>query len=238
MSRAWLAVIGLLVALALMWVLRSLVVTPTAPPAPVAQTVTAAPTARESDAAAVDVVAAGSVAGVPVGYPASAAGAATAAVNWIASLPTLLDMGPLRLTDTLNRLWSTRAAGEIEGTMADYFALADRADGDLSSWLWIEAPLRTNLTVTSTASATVEVWAVLVFGDRVAGPIEMMWRTHRLDLVWERDDWRIALASVVEGPTPVGVTAALPSPASGFAAVEGWQPAVFVDTVPSTLGVR
>jgi len=71
---------------------------------------------------------------------------------------------------------------------------------------------------------------VLVTGDTVDGPVEMLWRTHRLGLVWERSDWKIASISIVEGPTPVGVDAAVPSEPGEFAELRDWVPAVFADT--------
>jgi hypothetical protein len=233
MSRAWLVVIGLLMTLLMVWMLRTLVVAPepTGPPAPPA----VAPNAID-EAVSGDAVAAGFVAGVPAGYPPTEQGAATAAVNWVAALPTLLEMGPVRLTDTLARFWSTRAVGEIEATVTDYFALADRAEGDLSNWVWVEAPIRTRVAPISENAVEAQVWAVLIVGDRVDGPVEAMWRTHSLELVWEAGDWRIDRASVLEGPTPDLISTALPSPVGDFAIVDTWQPAVFVNSTPSVGG--
>jgi hypothetical protein len=177
------------------------------------------------------VVASGEVRGVPVGYPASGVGAATAAVNWVASFPTLVRMGPIRLTDTLDTLLSQRrAASGTEEVIADYFTLIDELGSDFGNRIWIESPLQVDVTAVTDRAATVAVWSMLTTGDRADDRVEAIWRTHRIGLIWERDDWRIDDVSIVEGPTPVANDVALPSPASEFLAVDGWEPAVFAAT--------
>ena len=177
------------------------------------------------------VVARSDVAGVPVGYPRSERGAVTAAVNWVASFPTIVRMGPIRLDDTIGQLLSERrAASGTEEVVADYLALIDALGPEFASRIWIESPLQTSVVAADDTSATVMVWALLTTGDAERGPVEALWRTHRVELVWERDDWRIDDVDLTEGPTPVPNEVALPSPASDFADVDAWEPAVFADT--------
>lgn len=177
------------------------------------------------------VVARSDLAGVPVGYPRSERGAVTAAVNWVASFPTIVRMGPIRLDDTIGQLLSQRrAASGTEEVVADYLALIDALGPDFASRIWIESPLQTSIIAADDTSATVMVWALLITGDADRGPVEALWRTHRVELVWERDDWRIDDVALTEGPTPVPNEVALPSPASDFGAVDAWEPAVFADT--------
>ena len=90
--------------------------------------------------------------------------------------------------------------------------------------------MQTSVVAADDTSATVMVWALLTTGDAERGPVEALWRTHRVELVWERDDWRIDDVDLTEGPTPVPNEGALPSPASDFADVDAWEPAVFADT--------
>lgn len=177
------------------------------------------------------IVAAGDLAGVPVGYPRSERGASTAAVNWLASFPTVVRMGPIRLDDTLGQLLSERrAASGTEEVLTDYFTLIDELGPDFASRVWIESPLQVDVLEADESTAIVAVWAVLVTGDPEHGPIEAVWRTHRIDLVWERDDWRIDDVVITEGPTPIPTDVALPSPASDFVTVDAWEAAVFADT--------
>ena len=156
-------------------------------------------------------------------------------MNWVASFPTLMRMGPLRLSETLLTLMSERGASSgVDEVLSDYFALADEIGGDFSERVWVESPLQTDATLESPSTARVRVWAALITGDAEAGPVEVLWRTHHITLVWERDDWRIDTVDVVEGPTPVAAQAALPSPPSEFRTVDAWIPAVFADTTPGT----
>ena len=238
MSGPKLVGVGLLVVLLGVWVTRTFVFddadtghsvdTPTVP----------VPTADDDDQPATtlpapvdEVVAVDDLAGVPVGYPRSDRGAATAAVNWVASFPTIIRMGPIRLDDTLNRLLSARTASSgSDAVVSDYFALFDELGPRFGERVWIESPLQVEVIEFDSSSAQIVVWSVLVTGDPGEGPIESVWRTHRIDVVWERDDWRIDEVSITEGPTPIPNEIALPSPAADFVRVDGWQPAVFVDT--------
>ena len=112
----------------------------------------------------------------------------------------------------------------------------DELGPDFARRVWIESPLQVDVIDTDETSATVAVWALLVTGDPRSGPIDAVWRTHRIELVWERDDWRIDNVTISEGPTPVPSEVALPSPPSDFTTVDGWMPAVFADTTTDVGG--
>ena len=232
MSRRQQAGVALLLVMLTVWAIRSLAIGDheSAPPS-------LAPANSAADSIAVEardgtaVVASADVEGVPVGYPPSEAGATTAAVNWVASFSTLVRMGPLRLSDSLQRLMTeSGAAAGVDEAVADYLTVLDEFGGDFGERIWIEAPLRTATTEFTADAAEVSVWAALITGDPASGPVEVLWRTHRISLRWEREDWRVEAVAVQEGPTPIPVEAALPSPPSDFESVDSWTPAVFADT--------
>lgn len=235
MSGPKVAGVVLLVATLAVWGVRSFVLdhgttSPTATtPVVQADNDTAVPAMPEI--AAERIAATSKLAGVPVGYPQSERGAATAAVNWVASFPTIVRMGPIRLHDTISQLLTERASqiGSDE-VVADYLALVDELGPDFARRIWIDSPLQVDVAAASAQSATVAVWALLVTGDPETRPVEAVWRTHRIKLVWERDDWRIDDVAITEGPTPVPTDLALPSPAGDFIEVDRWEPAVFADT--------
>ncbi|MEM1334658.1 MAG: hypothetical protein AAGG08_14495 [Actinomycetota bacterium] len=237
MARIKLVGVAVLVAMFGVWAVRSFVLDDetSMPRTRPSVTAPAGADGRDSDPAgesvALPVVAAGDLAGVPVGYPPSKRGATTAAVNWVASFPTFVRMGPLRLDDTMSQLLSAeRSAAGSEEVVTDYFELFDELGPGFAERVWIESPLQVTTTSITATTAEVSVWAMLVTGDAVEGPVEVLWRTHHVLLVWERDDWRIDDVMITEGPTPVPTAMALPSSPSEFVDVDGWEPAVFADT--------
>lgn len=237
MPRIKIVGIALLVAMFGVWAVRSFVLDDgdtAAPPRSSTASTPAEPTRVDdqgSKFAPVSIVAAGKLAGVPVGYPQSERGAATAAANWVASFPTVVRMGPLRLDDTMSQLLSEeRSASGTQEVVTDYFELFDELGPDFADRVWIESPLQVATTTITDSTAEVSVWAMLVTGDPADGPVEVLWRTHHVSLVWERSDWRIDDVTISEGPTPVPTDTALPSSPSDFVEVDAWEPAVFADT--------
>ena len=230
--------IALVIAMLGVWAIRSFVIDSeeATTEAPVTTAIAISEQSGEASTAATSpapqpVVAAGDLAGIPVGYPSTDEGAATAAVNWVASFPTIVRMGPIRLDDTLNTLLSeSRAASGSDEVIADYFTLIDELGPDFASRIWIESPLQFDVADATDTTASVAVWSMLVTGDAEDGDVEAIWRTHRISLVWERDDWRIDDVTIIEGPTPAPNAVSLPSPSSEFVAVDEWEPAVFAGT--------
>jgi hypothetical protein len=233
MSRPKLVGAAVVVVLLLVWTVRSFVVDAGAHTPATAPTVSASDGTETTVAAvAVTPVAAGEVSGIPVGYPQTRAGAATAAVNWVASFPRLMRLNPLSLQNTLTDLMSEDGARSgVDEVIADYFELYEELGPAFRERVWIESPLQSLLVEQSETAARVAVWSVVVTG---AGPddetVVSIWRTHRIDLVWERDDWKIDGVEVSEGPTPVTTDLALPASPAEFTEVDSWTPAVFADT--------
>jgi hypothetical protein len=141
-------------------------------------------------------------------------------------------LNPLSLQNTLTDLMSQDGARSgVDEVIADYFELYDELGPEFRERVWIESPLQTLLVEQSDTAARVAVWSVVVTG---AGPddetVVSIWRTHRIGVVWERDDWKIDGVEVAEGPTPVATDLALPASPAEFVEVDSWTPAVFADT--------
>jgi hypothetical protein len=168
--------------------------------------------------------------GLPVGYPQSAAGVRAAAVGWVAALGDLLAMGPIARQDTLAELLSAEA---FESTIEELEAERDRFAAtfgrDLSEAVWVDAPITVEIVEAADTRAVVEVWSALCFG--VTGePLEVLWRTHTVTVVWERGSWRVDDVTRRDGPTPQPAATAMVSPGSEFGDVTGWTPAVLAGT--------
>lgn len=231
MSRPKLAAAVVVVVALVVWSVQSFVVDggPTTPP-----TAAAAANSAEStpDAPGIVVpVAAGDVSGVPVGYPNNRAGAATAAVNWVASFPRLMRLNPLSLQNTLAVLFSDESAADgIDEVLSDYFDIYDDLGPEFVDRVWIESPLQTSVTAATSTTASVSVWSVVMTGGNEDTAVLALWRTHHIELVWQHNDWKIGAVTVTEGPTPVTSDMSLPSDPDEFVEVDSWVPAVFADT--------
>ena len=189
-----------------------------------------------TEASPVDVrpVAVAAVRGIPVGYPQTRNGASASAVNWVASFPQLMQLNPLSLQNALIELMSERGAALfIDDAVAEYMVLLEELGPERHERVWIESPLQATVHASTDTTATVGVWSVLVTGGEDATGVVSLFRTHRIDLVWERGDWKIDEVAVSEGPTPVIADGVLPSSPGDFAEINTWEPAVFADTTTS-----
>lgn len=173
---------------------------------------------------------AGATWGVPVGYPQSPAGVRAAAVGWVAALGDLIRMGPVARQDTLAAMLSERAYTE---TITSFRAERERFQAqfgrDVSEAVWIDSPLMVEILSAEDERAVVAVWSALHFGT-VTDRLEVMWRTHHITLVWERDSWRVDDVVRRDGPAPLTAAGSIASPGADFVAVVDWRPAVLAGT--------
>jgi hypothetical protein len=169
--------------------------------------------------------------GVPSGYQQSPAGVRAAAVGWVASFGSLLQMGPIALSDSVYELMSERAGAETLGAFKqERQRFIDSFGIDPLEGLWLDAPLTVDLIDYSPDRATVEVWSQLLMGSPLAD-VSVVYRTQTVTLLWERGDWRVDDVTRQPGPTPTMVDGELPSPGAEFTDPIGeWLPAVAAGT--------
>lgn len=174
-------------------VLLSVTACSTARPAPPAATTLPGPTRVE--------------AGIPVGYPQTAAGARAAATQYVATLGGELMLDPSRRdlalaavtqdgrpTPDVAARWSTRPN-------------AERATGALHAQqtglplIAAAAPVLAKLTAYDGDTATVAVWATAVLATDRLGSLDQAWATETVTLVWD-GDWKLAAYDSSPGPVP------------------------------------
>lgn len=95
---------------------------------------------------------------------------------------------------------------------------------------WVVTPLAWRLETYTDQQARVDVWVAFVVSRQGAAAPKVWFGTSTLDLVWERDDWRVWSQSLGDGPTPQLSPTAKPSDANelasrldGFRLVRGVQ---------------
>lgn len=67
-------------------------------------------------------------------------------------------------------------------------------------------PVGTKTVAYGGATATVDVWYVLltgIAGEKSTSPVTSSWNTWTYDMRWSGDDWKIVSYSEKDGPNPV-----------------------------------
>ncbi|MBW3613711.1 MAG: hypothetical protein KY439_00150 [Actinobacteria bacterium] len=155
------------------------------------------------------------VAGVPMGYAHSPAGAKAAAVEFTAAAGALVAMDEADALEAQATMAAAAAAEELVASLRDQ--LRELRESFAGPVTYRVAPVATRLSPVSADEVAVAVWYVGVVVVADLGPYED-WRTVRYRLVWERDDWRVAAESDTRGPRPTAPPGAEPTPPAEFAA--------------------
>lgn len=164
--------------------------------------------------------------GIPHGWRRDADGAQSAAVAAVSVTGDIATAGFITRDDLIESIASS-------GFATDLAALSSRQLDELSIQLgeagvapsqlvWSEIPLRARTESANDQSAVVEVWSVLVVGVPGVGAPRQVWRTVTVQLVWERDDWRIDGWDASAGPTPALASAAEVSSVEEIATILTW----------------
>jgi hypothetical protein len=155
------------------------------------------------------------------------AGARAAALGWVSALGRLIELGPIATAELLGEVLTEEAAAEtVEGFRRERELFVERFGVDPSRALWIDSPLTVEVAELSPERAVVLVWSQLITGSVNASAVDVVYRTHTVTLLWERNGWRVAEVSRRHGPTPTVAAGELPSPGEEFATVATWTPAV------------
>lgn len=144
------------------------------------------------------------VSGVGVGFSRERAGAAAAATSYQLALgDVVLALDEPRREAALSAIASTAAHPRL----TDEFSAAVAAvrDGGLdaaSVRLQRQVPLGYRIDSYGGNDATVAVWTLQVLALGPAPVPEARWSTTLVELVWERDDWRLVGFRTEDGPAP------------------------------------
>ncbi len=163
------------------------------------------------------------VGGVAMGYAHSPAGAEAAAVGFLRLDSALVAMSDEAASAAKRVIASSSAA---EALVADVVAkLATLRRGyPGGATLYRIGVLASRVSPASADRVRVELWHVGVISPPAAMPYEE-WSTQRYELVWERDDWRVAGEASTPGPRPLPLPRGEPSgPGQLEAALAGFGP--------------
>jgi len=154
----------------------------------------------------------------------AADGAVRAASVWVRSGRSLLATDPLA-AEKVVRTMTTVADGDrlVAETLATLRQLREKLAGGTGPVILHQAVLATRVAGADPTRARVELWNVSVLARDGIAPPQASWATSTIDLVWERDGWRVASVHVVPGPAPVLSNGAVPATAAQLAdALDGF----------------
>ena len=160
------------------------------------------------------------VAGVPVGFSHSPAGATAAATEYlITTAEQLMDMDPASRADAIARMTTPAGDAALLALLGHAFEVIDAArlragDGPMFARA---LPVAYRVDSYSASTADVRVWVcgvIVVTG--VVGPTES-WTTTHVRVRWQDGDWRLEALDSVDGPTPATDAAEPTTPAETLA---------------------
>jgi hypothetical protein len=161
--------------------------------------------------------------GVAMGYAHSPAGAEAAAVGFLRLDSALVGMSD-EAASAAKRVIASSGAAEtlVADVVAKLGALRKGYPGGAT--LYRIGVLASRVSPANADRVRVELWHVGVISPPAAMPYEE-WSTQRYELVWERDDWRVAGEASTPGPRPLSLPRAEPSgPGQLEAALAGFGP--------------
>ena len=161
--------------------------------------------------------------GVAMGYAHSPAGAEAAAVGFLRLDSALVGMSD-EAASAAKRVIASSGAAEalVADVVAKLGALRKGYPGGAT--LYRIGVLASRVSPAYADRVRVELWHVGVISPPAAMPYEE-WSTQRYELVWERDDWRVAGEASTPGPRPLPVPRGEPSgPGQLEATLAGFGP--------------
>ena len=168
--------------------------------------------------------------GIPHGWRHDADGARAAAVAAVSVTGEIATAGFITRDDLIESIASSAYASELAALSSRQLEELSIELGEAgvapSQLVWSESPLRARTVSADDRSAVVDVWSVLVVGVPGVGAPRQVWRTVTIELVWERDDWRIDRWAAAAGPTPALASAAAVSTVEDIASVLAWPAAL------------
>lgn len=163
------------------------------------------------------------VAGVPVGYKQSRAGAVAAAAAYTRALNETTSSPPEDRRAVLNEISSTAAKNEIQARADEAYTIVDKAAPKDGTLFVHSGTLAFRIDSYDGSQANIVLWSVDVIGSATTDA-QSGWGTKTVLLRWDRNDWKLAaFPGAMEGPTPT--TQGQPTGLDGFvSAIKGLEP--------------
>jgi hypothetical protein len=164
--------------------------------------------------------------GIPSGFAQTKDGARAAAVAYVLTGQTLMNLAPTLVDDAVR---SMSAAGSADTQVSTAEDQLDRVRQVLAAGTgptnYQQAVLATRVDAFTPDRARVSVWHVGVLSRAGVAAPQAGWNTSVFDLVWEQSDWKVWGETITPGPAPALNASATPATSDQLnAALNGYTP--------------
>jgi hypothetical protein len=168
--------------------------------------------------------------GVPAGFARSQDGARAAAVAYVLTGQTLINLPPTAVDEAVRAMSSTGSADvQVSTTEQQLDELRRVLAPGTGSTRYLQAVVATRVDAFEPDRARVSVWNVGVLSRVGVAPPQAGWSTSVFELVWEHGDWKVWSETITPGPAPALNAGAAPATSEQLeAALDGftpWEPA-------------
>jgi hypothetical protein len=150
---------------------------------------------------------------VPVGYPHTAAGAESAAANYVVAYTSSSMVRSFARHALIDAIADPAIASSLQSQLdstytqanSSYGLTQDGAPPSGQTFVQRSAPVGVTLVNDSGSGATVSVWTVTIAGLAGTGsthPVTEAWSTVTVTLHWTRGDWKWVSFTAADGPVP------------------------------------
>lgn len=162
--------------------------------------------------------------GSDAGFDRTRSGAVAAAAAFVCNGQALLGMDPLAVEDALREVSAASSADDI---VARHLEQLEGVRQVLSAGsgpvVYRQSAVAWRIEAFDEDRARVAIWSVGVLSRDGVAPPQSGWSTSVVELVWERDGWRVWGETVTPGPTPIADDSDAPATSAQLsAALEGF----------------
>ena len=142
--------------------------------------------------------------GVLRGFERSDAGAVAAAAAFVCTGQALLDMDPLSAEEAVRELSAGASADElVRRHLSQLEAAREVLSPGTGPIVFRQSAVAWRVEAYDEDRARIAIWSVGVLSRDGVAPPQAGWSTSVVELVWERDDWRVWGETISPGPTPI-----------------------------------
>lgn len=162
--------------------------------------------------------------GSGAGFDRTRDGAVVAAAAFVCNGQALLDLDPLAVEEALREVSASSSAdGIVVRHLEQLEGVREVLSAGSGPIVFRQSAVAWRVEAFDEDRARVSIWSVGVLSRDGVAPPQSGWSTSVVELVWERDSWRVWGETVTPGPTPIADDSDAPATSAQLSvALEGF----------------